>query len=42
MVYEITFDLSQNWMKSLLRKILVKAPWPILVFKNWRKVREYL
>jgi len=41
LVCELRFDTNQSWLKTIIRNIIVKAPLPFRVLRNWRKGREY-
>jgi predicted amidohydrolase len=42
LVYEPAFDPDGPWLRRIIRNVIVKAPLPLHVLKNWRRVREYL
>ena len=41
LVCELGFDANQSWLKRIIGNMIVKAPLPFHVLRNWRRVREY-
>ena len=41
LVYELGFDTNKSWLKTTIRNVIVKAPLPFHVLRNWRRMREY-
>jgi predicted amidohydrolase len=41
LVCELGFDTNKSWLRRIIRNMIVKAPLPFHVLRNWRRVREY-
>ncbi len=42
LVYKLNFDTNQSLLKRILRNMIVKAPLPFHVLKNWNRIWDYL